>query len=61
MFPGFNANQLAIKLRAQRGMAFLILSLFRTLSAKILLPFLSICIKMLYKNVSYLFFFKLFF
>jgi len=61
MFSGFNANQLAIKLQAQRGMAFLILSFFRQMSGKILLPFLPIWNKMLYKNVSYLFFFKLFF
>jgi len=28
-FPGLNANRLGILLRAQRGMAFLILTLFR--------------------------------
>jgi len=34
-FPGFNANRLEIKLRAQRGMAFLIPTLIRKIIAKI--------------------------
>jgi len=34
-FPGFNVNRLEIKLRAQRGMAFLIPTLIRKIFAKI--------------------------
>jgi len=34
-FPGFNANRLEIKLRAQRGMTFLIWTLIRKMIAKI--------------------------
>jgi len=34
-FPGFNANRLEIKLRAQRGMAFLFPILIRKMIAKI--------------------------
>jgi len=34
-FPGFNVNRLEIKLRAQRGMAFRIPTIFRKMIAKI--------------------------